>query len=363
MARKTNTEINGIKYFQIYPTITLPDGTKIRKKFYGTGKEDALKQKEGFLENLRQSAPIGDTMAELIKYWMYHVIRLDNKIKPQSFERYEGIYRLYIKSSVIASMSLITISKQTIQNYYNRLYENSGLTKSQIVNLNKVLKKFFFYCIEEGLIEKNPCYKVAIPGDREYDDEEEIFIFTDNEIERIEKTLVGNPDRKFVLFALGTGMRMGELMALRHQDIEYNTINIRWTLSYHAVIDKEGNSVRITELVIPKSKSSIRAIPIPKYLINEYVPGNPNDFVFPNSNGRFMDKSNFTRRWRKILAKADVPYRKFHGTRHTYITKLVQKGANLATVKELAGHGNIQMTMRYTHINMDDKQSAVDLLG
>lgn len=189
MARKTNIEINGIKYYQIYPTITLPDGTKIRKKFYGTGKEDALKQKEEFIDSLKQGIPADKPMGDQINYWMYHVIRLDNKIKPQSFERYEGIYRLYIKGSEIAIMSLTDISKQTIQNFYNRLYENAGLTKSQVVNLNKVLKKFFFYCIEEGLIEKNPCFKVAIPGDREYDDEEEIFIFTDDEIKRIESAL------------------------------------------------------------------------------------------------------------------------------------------------------------------------------
>lgn len=362
MARKTNIEINGIKYFQIYPTITLPDGTKVRKKFYGVSKQDALKQKEEYLDGLKESAPDGK-MGDVIDYWMYNVIRLDNKIKPQSFERYEGIYRMYIKGSVIASMSLTDISKQAIQNFYNRLYENVGLTKSQIVNLNKVLKKFFFYCIEEGLIEKNPCFKVAIPGDREYDDEEEIFIFTDDEIKRIESALEGNPDKLFVRFAFGTGMRMGELMALRHQDIENYTINVRWTLTHHAVIDKDGKRTRTKELCIPKSKSSIRTIPIPKYLREEYIPGDPEGFVFPNANGNFMEKSNFIRRWKKILEKADVPYKKFHGTRHTYITKLVQKGANLATVKELAGHGNIQMTMRYTHINMDDKRNAVDLLG
>lgn len=363
MARKTNIEVNGNKYYQIYPTFVLPDGTKFRKKFYGSGKEDALKQKDKFAEDLKNGIldPSEVLMGSILRYWTYNVIRLDSSIKASSFERYEGVYRNYLKGSEIASMRLTDIDKQTVKAYYNRLYESAGLTKSQIKNIHKLLRKFFFYCIDIGKIATNPCSKVAIPGEKEYDNEK-IEIFTDDEIKKIKTALDGDSNRLLVLFAFGTGMRIGELIALRHQDFNNGSMNVNYTLSEHLVIDGQGKSTRVAELQIPKSKSSLRAIPLPQSLLMEYAPGDPDSFLFTNSKGNMIDKSNFRKQWERILKKADVPYRKFHCTRHTYITRLLQKGAKLVVVKELAGHSDIRMTMKYTHINMDDKLEAVKLI-
>ena len=363
MARKTNIEINGIKYFQIYPTITLPDGTKVRKKFYGTGKEDAIRQKEQYEKDLQDGVldPSETTMGSILKHWVYSIIRLDSTIKASSFERYEGIYRNYLKDSEIASMRLTSIDKKTVKSFYNRLFESAGLTKSQIQNIHKVLRKFFYYAIDHNMIQSNPCSKVAIPGEKEYGSEK-IEIFTDDEINKIITSLEGNPNKFLVSFAFGTGMRLGELIALRHQDIKDGNVHVSYTLSEHSVIDGDGNSVRVAELQIPKSKSSVRAIPLPRSVLDQYIPGEPGDFVFTNANGNMIDKSNFRKQWEKILKKADVPYRKFHSTRHTYITRLLQKGAKIVVVKELAGHSEISMTMRYTHIGIDDKYEAVGLL-
>jgi integrase len=367
MARKTNVEINGKKYYRIYPTVELADGTKVRRQFYGDCKSDAEAERDKFIEEQKRIrneglASVGGTvLIDSIKEWIYDVIRLDSSLKPTSFERYEGIYRNYLKTAEIGSKSLSEITKLDIKMYYNKLYENGGLTKSQIYHIQKVLRKFFFYCIEHEMITKNPCSNISLPGNKEYDDVE-IEIFTDDEMDRIKEAIKEHPYRLLILFAFSTGMRLGELLALRHRDISDGIVTVSWSLSEHSVIDAKGKRKTVVELMIPKSKTSLRNIPLPKSMLELYTAGDPDDFLFLTSGGKHINESSFRKAWIRILKKAGVPYRKFHCCRHTYITKLVQNGANLAVVKELAGHSDIKMTMRYTHINMKDKNDAIKLI-
>lgn len=96
--------------------------------------------------------------------WLFEVVKISNNIKPTTFERYEGIYRNYIKDSSIAALNLSSIKSIQIQRYYNDLYSNEDKKKSsiQIKTLNKLLKQFFNYAVEEGYILKIHV-KVSVP--------------------------------------------------------------------------------------------------------------------------------------------------------------------------------------------------------
>ena len=361
MARKTNVEINGHKYYKVNPVIGKnPDGTYIRKQFYGVSRQDALKRYEEYkagLGGLHQDS-LG-SLGDSIKDWTYNIARLDSAIKPSSYERYEGVYRNYIQGCVLSGKQIKEITSQDVQKYYSKLYAG-GVSTSRIYNINKVLRKYFNWCIGHQLIEKNPCSRVTIPGKREYK-EEIIEVFSDDEIRRIVRA-IDNPTYKLmIVFAFNTGMRLGELLALRYQDVENGVVRVTQSLSEYAVIDADGESKREQGLQSPKSRTSIREIPLPDGIV--LPEGNPDDFIFLTSNGKHISKASFRKTWMRILERANVPYRKFHACRHSYITRLIQAGVPIAVVKELAGHSTIEMTMRYTHIDLADKLAAVKKLS
>ncbi|WP_346890327.1 site-specific integrase [Clostridium sp. UBA1056] len=275
MSTKTNIEINGKDYFRVSCTVGIDsNGKRIRKTFYGKSKKEAEKKKNEYLNNIKLglSPDISKIyLGTMMKTWLFEVVRVSSNIKPTTFERYEGIYRNYIKDSPIESLNLSSIKSIQIQRYYNELYNNKDKKKrkssNQIKTLNKLLKQFFNYAIEEGYILKNPCQgkRVVIPGDVEIN-KKEVEIFTDDELKRIfnadENTLIKN----MATICACTGIRRGECLGLNWNDIDEinNTINIKRTVSTVTFIDDYGNRTLKTIIQIPKTAGSIRTIPLPK---------------------------------------------------------------------------------------------------
>ena len=121
------------------------------------------------------------------------------------------------------------IKKLPIQKYYNSLLKN-GKSYSVVLNLNKLLKKFFFYAEQEGYVSKNPIKGLKLPKDNEENlndnEHKEIEVFTDAEIKAIIKNLGNTKLRYLTLFALMTGARQGEILALEKSDIQNGVVRI-----------------------------------------------------------------------------------------------------------------------------------------
>ena len=85
--------------------------------------------------------------------------------------------------------------------------------------------------------------------------------------------------------------------------------------------------------------------------------------VFPNVLGGYTDARNLTKRYKTILNKANIPYRKFHALRHTYATRLFENGVSLKVIQVLLGHSNMEITANiYTHVLPKEKITAIDVL-
>lgn len=364
MANLTNCTKNGIQYFRLNAIVNKnPDGSYNRKDFYGSGKKDAEQKCEEYKRQLKNKTLSlkDETLSKIMHSWIYDTMRMNSNIKPTTFDKYESMYRLYIKSSRIGDSILTELSPLPIQQYYNYLYEVNHRGSNSIFSLHKVLRSFFNCCIENELITKNPCKALTIPGKKEYKSAK-IETFSVEEIKKIMNTSENHYLRMLIIFALGTGMRIGELMALKHKDITGTTIDVRTTMSQHPNIDAVGKRTNVKDHQVPKSKTSVRTVPISQKLYAMYKPGSPDDYIFTTPENTILDKSNVRKQWIKILKKADVPYRTFHCLRHTYITRLVQGGVPLAVVQNLAGHSEIAMTLRYTHIDQSDKEKAVNTI-
>ena len=388
MAVKSNYAKNGNEYYRVTATIGRDsNGKPIRKEFYGKGKKDAESKRDEYLNGLKNGLNLDfntTSLGKLIYVWLFEVVRI--KSKPSTFERYEGIYRNYIKDKDIYGLLLNDLKSIHLQRYYNNLYD-SGKTTSQLKNLNKLLKSFLNYSVDEGYILKNPCSgkKIAIPGENEIDidedEDDEIVTFTDEEINLIKNSLTNNRIQALILLNLGTGLRQGELLALKCTDISegYKELKVQKSIKKVKVIAADGTSEYKTIIQTPKTKGSIRTVPIPSTLIpvlekhkiaqqlekeaagSSYI---DNGFVFTTESGNYIDTRNLRRAYERMLKKAGVEFRKFHALRHTYATKLFEKGVPLKTVQKLLGHSDISITANiYTHVMPEKKIDAAEELN
>ncbi|MDR1558531.1 MAG: site-specific integrase [Clostridiales bacterium] len=394
MAVKTNYEKNGIKYARVTATVgTRPDGTRIRKEFLGKNMREAEQKKKEYIDNLNKGLNIdfqNTTLGEFMHTWLFEVVK--QYASYATFDRYEGVFRNYVINTELFNLKIYAIKSMTLQKYYNRIYD-TGTSSSQIFNLNKLLKMFFNYCIKEGYIVINPCFRIAIPGrskasERISDIEDrEVDPFTPDEIEKIKAASCnyfnesGSCLNMILLLGLGTGLRKGELLGLsfRDVDLENKEIHVAKALKSVKIINADGSYKYALILETPKTKSSIRNVPLPsaliptlkaylarqkeKYLANK-IPLTGASLIFTSSTCNYLDGKNIYHAWIRCLKRAGVRTRAFHNIRHTYATQLFEQGIELLTVSKLLGHSTIAITAGvYVHVMPKVKTEAAESIN
>lgn len=383
LARKTNYSKNGKEYYRVTATFGRDsDGKPNRKEFYGKSKKEAEDKRDEYKNGIKSGLDLDYKnvyMGELMHSWLFEIVRIN--VKVTSFARYEGIYRNHIKNSEIYGLKISELQSIQLQRYYNKLFD-SGSSSASISSINKFLKSFFNYAVDEGYLIKNPCSgkRIVIPGLKGIK-ETEIEVFTNEEISLLKKVLDGNRLKCLILMALGTGLREGELLALKWSDLspEYTDVTVNKTIKRIKKFEADGTSKNIIIVQPPKSQTSNRVVPIPSTLVPviknhelqqkiEKVKVGPSyideGFVFATETGGSLDPRNLFQSYKRLLIKAQISHHKFHSLRHTYATKLFERGVPLKTVSMLLGHSNVSITANiYTHVMPKEKITAVETLN
>ena len=331
-SKKANGE-GSVKGWRTTITIGHDDtGKLVRKQFYGKTKLETIKKKDEYMSKSAAGLLPCDekiTLQEWIKIWLYEY-RI-NDLRPSTLERYCGIYKIYILNSPIGLKKLKDLKTANLQAYYNILIQEKHKTPNVIKNLNKLLKTGLNQAVKEHYIIINPCNSVTLP---KLPPKKGIQIFTVEEEKKFIKSLSSHRNRALFMLALGTGLRQGEILALRWSDINFeeNELKVQRTFKRVQLINRD-NSKNKTELIVqePKTKNSKRTIPIPSAIAAElkkhkirqaeeklkagdiYV---DNDLVFPNAIGEPTDAKNITRSYKRALKRADISYKNFHAMRH-----------------------------------------------
>lgn len=170
-----------------------------------------------------------------------------------------------------------------------------------------------------------------------------------------------------ILISLYTGIRIGELCALRWSDIdlENGTIIISKTLQRLYFKDEvEGKHTKIS-ITSPKTCSSIREIPISskltQTLIKLYI-NNPNAYVLTNTE-KYIEPRTYRNFYSHFIDSLNIRKLNFHCLRHTFATRCIECGADYKTVSEILGHANVDITMNlYVHPSIEQKRRCVELM-
>jgi len=382
---KTNTNIRDYEYFRVVLTIGKDaKGNLIQKQFYGTSKTDAENKRTEYIKNV--SAGLNPDLAAqsltmAMHTWLWNVEKRNGN-KSSSFERYEGIYRNFVANSDLGILVVSEIRKIAIQKHYNKLLDE-GKSYSQVKNFNKLLNKFFNYAEQDGYVIKNPCRGMRLPKNDEEDldaDDKVVETFSREELKKTTDSLGHEKIRYIVMFAIFTGARLGEILALKQTDLlnENSVVKINKSVRNVKIYDTEEKSHYEVKVTKPKTKYSNRENPIPEVLKPELKklskliteeklklgPAyNDNGLLFPSVIGTYMDQQNVAKLWKKALAKSGVNYKKFHALRHTFATNLFENGVDIVTVSRLLGHSTIKTTEIYTHVLSEMKDKEVECLN
>ncbi len=166
-----------------------------------------------------------------------------------------------------------------------------------------------------------------------------------------------------ILISIYTGIRIGELCALKWSDIDFESNALSINRTVQRINNPNGQGTRI-EFLPPKSRSSVRMIPIPDFLITRLAEFISNDefFILSNSD-KCIEPRTMQYRFKSILKKAGVPSVNFHILRHTFATNCLRLGFDIKTLSEILGHSSVQITMNcYIHSSLERKRQCMLLI-
>ncbi len=371
-------ERNGKKYYRAQITIGYDEKGRLkRKSFSGYVKKEVIEKMNEYLYKMN-TGQISDNENITLQEWFYTWLfefRIHD-LKPSSFERYESIYRNYIEGSPIGKMKLKDLRAANIQAYYNALLEKD-ISISTLHTINKFLKTCLNEAVKQNYIPQNYCNSVKLPKETKT---ESYDVFTLEEQEKFLQAIKGHKYELAFKLNLGTGLRLGELLALKWTDIDFinNTVSVNKSIKRVTFVDKDGNRENKIIEQTPKTKTSYRTVPIPENIMkelktymkkqyrfkkdNEFY--NDNDYIFCDEFGNPLDPKLLPRNFKSILKKAGLREIKYHSLRHTYATRLFEAGVPIKTVQALLGHSDISTTMNiYTHVMPEQKSIAAERIN
>ena len=176
-----------------------------------------------------------------------------------------------------------------------------------------------------------------------------------------------------VLLCLYTGIRIGELCALQWHDISFEKGMITINKTLQRVKDLSGNedgnesgsgSGKKTKILVgaPKSRSSVRELPIPKFLLEILREASKGKEGFFLSTGKssFVEPRTMQNHFARITRELNIAGANFHCLRHTFATRCIEAGVDVKTLCEMLGHSNVSMTLdRYVHSSFEQKQASI----
>lgn len=352
------------------------DGKPKMLQVYQRKGETPKETKERFEEELRKyrlanelssSLEMFDLMREggdaLLGEYLKQYIKdfKEATVKPTTLAYYYNLLNSYIEP-YIGKSKIKSLRPIVLQNLLMELAKQN-LSYRTLKGVVQFLKAALAEAVYNELIEKNPAENLKIPIQNK---KKSISVFTREEQQIFMQAIRGSLYELFFTMGITTGMRCGEMLALKWENVDMEgrliTVNENLTISY----TKESGSE--IHMGTPKSETSIRVLPIAQRLyellieeqkIHMNLFGEVDGFVFKtNNNTPYHSRGHFGRELKRICAENGLPDMNLHGLRHTFATRGLEKGILPRIMQKLLGHSDWQLFFNtYSHV-MPDIYSA-----
>lgn len=303
---------------------SITDKNGKRVYFYGASERELNRKILEYQEEQARSR----TFSEIADAWWSEAY---DQLAHQTVKGYKPALARAIKE--FGEDPIDIIQPRDIQSFF-KVMALQGLTSKTIANHRIVLNQIFNYAIVEGEIQYNPCTSVKIPKGSKKTPREAAS--TSDE----DKILQSDHEWLFPLFALLTGLRKGEILALQWKDIDFDTNIIHVTKS----IEHVGEEPRLKQ---PKTESGTRIVPLLTVLKERIVlyQGKPEHFIFSDDGGKTPLRNKRYHKLYSDYSKVVGITCTAHQLRHSYATIAVEEDVNPKDLQNALGHADISTTM------------------
>ena len=340
------------------------DGSYKRKRLTASDKSALQKKITDFKYSVDRNIITDSknlTLNEWIDIWLSTYVL--GKVKNTTYDNYVYAFDCHIKPS-IGKHKIEKITPAVVQMFVNSLAEK-GLSVSTIKKSVIVMNQAYKKAVLNNIVHSNPCHDISYPKKPP----RKVMAMTAEEQEAFIKACPNTTYGNMFIFALNTGLRMGEILALCWDDVDLKNrkISVKNTVVRVTNRDEDATSKITTDIHSVKTDAGVREIPLTNvaYSILKMQKEKCSFFCFESTNGKILEKRNIVKALNKVIKNAGIKTKvTMHVLRHSFATRLLEKGANIKAVSEILGHKSIQITLDiYSHVLPDFKDETISLLN
>lgn len=305
------------------------------------------------------------TVGTWMDAWFENVAKI--KVRPSSHQTYRGYIDNHIKPN-IGNIPLEKLTTMELQKLYRKLLTSGrvdrieaekqpkGLSAKTVRNINQVISSAMDLAVAQKIILENPTNACSLPrvGHKE------MQTISAEQLQSFQEEAKRSGVYEMYYIELSTGLRRGELLGLKWEDIDMKQDIIRVRRQISRINGK------IVEAPL-KTKNSYRAVTISPQAIEvlKAQKKKTNDeYVLPSPNGGPISPDSVNNMLHRVLDRAGIPRVRFHDMRHTFATLALQNGVDIKTVSGMLGHFSAGFTLdTYAHVTTAAQKEAAETMG
>ena len=305
------------------------------------------------------------TVGTWMDEWFENVAKI--KVRPSSHQTYKGYIDNHIKPN-IGNIPLEKLTTMDLQKFYRKLLtkgrverieskeQPKGLSAKKVRNINQVISSAMDLAVAQKIILTNPTNACELPKV----EHKEMQTIPAEQLQAFLDEARASGVYEMYYIELATGLRRGELLGLKWQDIDWK----------NGIIKVRRQVARVDGQIVEaplKTKNSYRTVTISRQAIEvlkQQKTKTKDQYVFPSPNGGPISPDSVNNMLKRVLERAGIPKVRFHDLRHTFATIALQNGVDIKTVSGMLGHFSAGFTLdTYAHVTTSAQREAAQTMG